>query len=246
MTVRHDRWQPFIERYAKETWRAPVFRDVILEEIRGCKERGLSPTVLDIGCGKGFDDAPELQRSLAEASGRYLGIEPDPDILLENHFTQTFRCLFEDAPLAPDSIDIAFSVMVMEHIEHPQLFWDRLYGALKKGGVFWGFTVDARNPFVFFSLAMERLNIKDWYIRKLRKQEAERYENYGVHYRSNSPDTVRAFARQFSRVEFPPFRSKETFAYYLPRGLRWVGLTWNAISGALKLPGSILIMRVEK
>jgi len=45
-------------------------------------------------------------------------------------------------------IDIAFACMVQEHLTTPQLFFDRLCDCLKPGGIFWGFTVDARHPFV--------------------------------------------------------------------------------------------------
>ena len=53
---------------------------------------------------------------------------------LEDIFTTTYRSDFEDAPLENDSIDIAYSVMVMEHFEAPQFFWDKVHKVLKKGG----------------------------------------------------------------------------------------------------------------
>ena len=152
-------WRPFLERYAEGSWRAPIFRDLVLEEARALHESGVSPVMLDIGCGKGFDDDPELQRSLALASGSYLGVEPDPDIPLADLFSRAWRCPFEEADVAPESVHIAFAVMVLEHIENPRIFWNCLHAALKPGGVFWGFTVDARHPFVFASRWMQRLGL---------------------------------------------------------------------------------------
>lgn len=242
-----ERWQPYIEQYAKGTWRAPIFRDIILEEIRCFKQKGMSPVVLDIGCGKGFDDDQSLQNSIAEASGKYIGIEPDVQMPIAEHFSETHRTIFEEAPLAPDSVDIAFSVMVLEHISDPQLFWSKLHTILSDGGVFWGFTVDSRHPFVFFSLLMDKLGIKDRYLNRLRGSKGEeRYENYKVYYRTNSPKAVRSFTANFSKVEILPFKCTEKFNFYLPKNLLWLGPFYSRLSKMLGLPQSIMIMRIEK
>src|SRR6185295_10956780 len=91
-------WQPFIDRFRRGEWRAPIFRDLILHDVGNLRDK---PTLLDIGCGKGFDNDIKLQQSLAAASGEYIGIEPDPDIPLGDYFTSSYRSLFEDAPLTP-------------------------------------------------------------------------------------------------------------------------------------------------
>ncbi len=127
-------------RFRCGEWRATVFQDLVLADIR----RSVSPTVIDIGCGSGFDDSRDLQIALAQSAGRYIGIEPDPGVALSNIFAETHRCLFEEAPLQAESVDVAFCVMVLEHLEHPQAFWDKVHAVLRPGGVFWGFSLDAR------------------------------------------------------------------------------------------------------
>jgi hypothetical protein len=57
-------FQEYQERFQTGEWRGYIFRDLILSEI----QRYASPTVLDIGCGRGFDDSQELQRELAGVS----------------------------------------------------------------------------------------------------------------------------------------------------------------------------------
>ena len=244
---REARWRPFVERYAKGSWRAPIFRDMLLEEARAFKERGSAPVMLDIGCGRGFDDDPGLQQSLALAAGSYLGVEPDPDIALKELFSRVWRSPLEEADIAPESVDIAFAVMVLEHIARPRLFWDRLRDILKPGGVFWGFTVDARHPFVLVSRCMQGLRLKERYLNRLRGDAGkERYENYPVFYRTNTPAAVRSFTRDFAGVYFPPLKRVERFDYYLPGPLRPLAALYSRCGAALNLPGSILAVRVEK
>ena len=87
-----------------------IFRDMVQQDLQRRGSR--RPTVLDIGCGRGFDDDVKLQASLAACAERYIGVEPDVDADLAAHFSETHRCLFEDAPIAPGSVDLAFAVMV--------------------------------------------------------------------------------------------------------------------------------------
>ena len=156
-----QQWRPYLERYKNGEWRAPLFRDMILADVEKLEEKNGKLSLLDIGCGCGFDSDAMLQHSLSQVAGQYIGVEPDVDIKLKNIFTSTYRCCFEDAPIQYSSIDIAFAVMVLEHFENPHVFWDKVLNVLKKDGVFWGFTVDARHWFVFVSLLTEKLHIKD-------------------------------------------------------------------------------------
>src|SRR5437879_2102048 len=88
-----DPWAVYLQRYRAGEWRDRIFHDMILAEAR---RLGPRPTVLDIGCGDGFDGDVPLQRSIARASGRFIGIEPDPTVSLGDYFTEAHRCLFED------------------------------------------------------------------------------------------------------------------------------------------------------
>jgi hypothetical protein len=83
----NQRWRPYIDRIARGEWRSVVLRDMILDDIASL---GLTrPAMMDIGCGHGFDMSTELQRSLADVAGEYIGIEPDPEITLQPFITRT-------------------------------------------------------------------------------------------------------------------------------------------------------------
>lgn len=204
-------------------------------------------TLLDIGCGGGFDRDPALQRTISEVADHYIGIEPDTSIQLENIFSSTHRCRFEDAPIRPQSIDLAFAVMVLEHVANPAAFWDKLRGILKKGGVFWGFTVDARHWFVFASLVAERLGLKDWYLTSLHgKRGEERYENYGVYYRCNTPRDIQEHTSAFASRVVLNGATIGQMDYYFPRALRGIGRVFDRLAIRLGWPGNLMAVRVEK
>jgi len=197
-----DGWSRYLDRYRGGEWRAPIFRDMIRDDARRLG-RGL--TWLDIGCGKGLDDDLALQKSLAAEAGRYIGIEPDRAILIGPHVTDVHRCVFEEAPLAAGSVDVAFSSFVLEHVPEPGRFFEKLHEVLVEGGVFWGLTVDSRHYFCLLSRLIERLRLKDWYLRCLRRSWGEGYGNYPTYYRANSPGRIRKQTGRFRRVDFIRF-----------------------------------------
>ncbi len=239
-----DPWAPYVERYRAGEWRDRIFRDMVLAD---AATPGGRPTVLDIGCGKGLDGSVPLQRSVAEASGRFIGVEPDPEIPLGGHFTETHRCLFEDAPLAPGSVRLAYSVMVLEHLPAPEAFWAKLYDVLCDGGVFWALTVDARHPFCRASLLAERLKIKGPYLRLLNgRRGVDRYENYETFYRSNTPEDVRRLAARFSDATFVNFARVGQWGAYFPGPLRPAVDRLDRRAIARGRPGTLLAIRVQK
>lgn len=239
-------WSSYIQRYIKGEWRATIFHDLILADATKLKnEQGL--VLLDIGCGGGFDSDSKLQASLAGVASEYIGIEPDPGISLGEYFSSEFRCLFDDAPIPPDSVDIAFAVMVLEHFAEPQMFWDKIYQILKPGGVFWGFTVDARHWFVAASLLAEKLNIKEVYLNMLHgKRGEERYENYPVYYRSNTPKQVQKYTQTYRTTDILNFHRVGQLDYYMPTKVRWLGRVLDRMVIRYGLPGSVIAVRVEK
>src|SRR5262245_2500014 len=142
------------KRYREGTWRDRILHDFILADAAGLGEQLV---FLDIGCGKGFDTDVPLQRSLARAAGRYIGIEPDPTVTPGDHIQDVRRCLFEQADIPPRSVHVAYAIMVLEHLAEPQPFWDKLHEVLAPGGVFWALTVDARHWFCTASAWAQRL-----------------------------------------------------------------------------------------
>lgn len=242
----NNEWNSYIQRYIKGEWRSGIFHDLILTDANKFhKNREL--VFLDIGCGGGFDSDSTLQASLAGVANEYIGVEPDPDIQLGGYITSEYRCLFQDAQIPSNSIDIAFAVMVLEHFAEPQIFWDKVYNILRDGGVFWGFTVDARHWFVAASLLAEKFHIKDLYLNMLHgKRGEERYENYPVYYRTNTPAQIRKYTQSFRSMNILNFHRIGQLDYYIPTKLRWLGRILDRMVLRFNLPGSVMAIRVEK
>src|SRR5215813_65974 len=113
---------PVVQRYREGTCRDRILHDLILADAR---RLGLPLTMLDIGCGKGFDTDIPLQRSLVCAATHYIGVEPDAEVTPGDYIKDVRRCLFEHADVPPQSVHLAFAVMVLEHLADPQGFWDK-------------------------------------------------------------------------------------------------------------------------
>jgi SAM-dependent methyltransferase len=240
-----ETWDPYIARYRAGEWRDRIFRDMVLAD---AEKLGPEPTILDIGCGQGLDGNLRLQASIADAAGRFIGIEPDPEVALGDHFTETHRCLFEEAALEPGSIDLAYAVMVLEHIPMPQAFWDRMFDVLAVGGIFWGLTVDARHPFARLSLWAERLKIKNLYMDLVLGpvSDSGRYRNYSTHYRTNTPDRIRRLTRSFRSSEFINFSRVGQWSSSLPWPLRRIADALDERSIRKRRPGTLLAIRIVK
>jgi SAM-dependent methyltransferase len=239
-------WKVYQDRYRRGEWRAPIFRDMILQDVR---QLGRAPVLLDIGCGSGFDGDLRLQQSLASAAKTYIGIEPDSHVELATHFSESYRCLFEDCPLKPASIDLAFAVMVLEHLREPGSFWRKLYEVLAAGGIFWGFTMDRRHWFCDASLWAKRLGIKEMYLNLLSRRPGKpegRYKNYPVYYLSNSESQLKNHVAKFSACEFINFGRVGQLDNYFPRPLRTVGRLLDRLAMARSRPGTLLAIRVRK
>jgi SAM-dependent methyltransferase len=233
-----------IERYRSGEWRDRIFRDMIFADVR---PHGQNKTFLDIGCGSGFDGDIPLQSSIAQVAGAFVGIEPDTAVIPGAYFHDVHRCVFEDAPLAAESIDVAYAIMVLEHLPEPQRFWDKVWRVLRKGGVFWGLTVDHRHWFCKFSCWFEKLRLKQLYLNwLLGKRGDERYENYPVFYRSNSPEQIETFTSKFARRDYVNFARVGQCNGYFPRPVRPLVSAWDARAIQNHQPGTLLAIRVEK
>ncbi len=239
-----SRWQAYLDRYRRGEWRDRIFRDMLLGDLR---DRPRPVTLLDIGCGRGFDSDMPLQEEIADRVDRFIGVEPDPAIVLGSHFSDTYRCLFEEAPLAPGSVDVAYAIMVLEHLSQPERFWNKVWEVLKDGGVFWGLTVDGRHWFTRASLWAESLRIKDLYLEWfLGRRGLERYENYPAHYRSNSPQQIVRYARRFRSCELINFARIGQLNAYFPRPFHWLTNLLDRCAYWCGKPGTLLAVRAMK
>jgi len=232
-------------RYRAGERRGVIFRDLVVESLRGFDQDEV--TALDIGCGHGFDDDVALQRSIANRVHQFVGIEPDTDIPPPPYFTEMHRAPLEASEVTPGSVHVAYATFVLEHLNDPEAFLRKIHECLVPGGVFWAFTVDARHPFTFASKLMERLGLKGVYLNTLRgRRGVERYENYPTVYRINSPRQVRRFSGRFARTECASLLRPGQMDYYLPRFARGPAHLLERVAGFLHMPGAILVVRLSK
>lgn len=96
--------------------------------------------LLDIGCGRGAgkEDACNWRRSLQSFKGRVAhvtGIDPDPDAA-GNPDLDDFRLIEQPDvwQVEDESIDLAVSDFVLEHVEHPDAFLAECHRVLAPGG----------------------------------------------------------------------------------------------------------------
>lgn len=237
-------YDDYVSRYRSGEWRSTIFCDMLIADLQRI---GPAATVVDIGCGSGFDGSAELQQKIAAHAGTYIGVEPDPEAEIRPFASVVHRALFEAAAIAPASVDLAFSVMVVEHVAEPRAFVEKAADVLKDGGVFWAFTVDLRHWSAWGSFAMERLGFKDSYLDRLQgKRGTERYANYPVHYKLNTPRAVSTHAAAFHHVDFINLSRVGAEDFNIPPRLRAVSHVVDHALEALGAPGSNLAFRMVR
>lgn len=237
-------WSACLRWWDQGVYRAAFFCELVLAEAR---RFGPHCTVLDIGCGHGLDGEGAFQESVARTAGRYIGIEPDLSVAVNPCFSEVHRCLFEEAPLAPGSVDVAVALFVLEHLRSPQRFWRRLYDVLVDGGVFWGLTIDVRHWFGLASFLAEWLAVKQCYLDWVRRGTATApLARYPAFYRSNTPAAVARYAARFRSVRIAHLHQPGQFDAYLPAWLHGVAHWADRLAAAVGIPGPMLLMRAEK
>ena len=85
-------------------------------------------TVMDLGCGDQF-----LREAIEIRGGAYIGLDVE-DLDFEK----------DDFPIKADSIDVAISLSVIEHLYDPGVFLGEIKRVLKKSGVVWLETPDIK------------------------------------------------------------------------------------------------------
>jgi len=213
-------WSARLARLRTNEWRTPIFFEIVSQEIK-TRSGAKRPTVLDIGCGLGFDCEVRYQQALSTQAGKFIGIEPDRAIDPPKFFSQVYHTTLEQAPIAPGSVDVAYAVMVLEHVADPAAFWTRLHEILAPGGVFVAFSVNGAHWFAPIARVMSIVKLKTKYLNLLQgKRGTERYEDYPVYYRTNTVRQIRRHARQFRTVRTDLFGAIGNVASYAPRPLQ--------------------------
>ena len=220
--------------------RRRVFVRQIVDDLAGRS----SPTVLDIGCGCGMARENSWQWAIKPYAGVYQGVEPDPNTNpADGLFDHAQHALLEDAELTDESVDVAYSWMVMEHVENPEQFCRRLYRALKPGGTYYFSTPNIRHYFTFTAQFLKRLKADELILSMIRKEEDLDEYHYPVQYKFNSESQVSNIAELsgFGAPEFAYVEVEGPINYFPgPTKLLFHALAYKR--KVLKQPKSLLTM----
>lgn len=195
-----------------------VFKDLLREEVM-CLDSG--STVLDIGCGSGIGRESTTQQWVASQVKALWGVEPDVEVEVPSCFANVWRSNFEDASIAPASVDFAYAFMVLEHVEKSDAFLDKLFECLKPGGVFLAATINAKGFFARVARLSASVGLQKQVLAIARPQALKDY-HYPAVYKLNT----RAYWTQakekygFSKCETLVVDSDEWFPYF-PKKIRW-------------------------
>lgn len=236
-------WRTYVDRFEAGEWRAQIFRDMIKRDISAF---GPERVVLDIGCGRGFDDSAELQASLAQDATHYIGVEPDASVPAPVCCNEFYAQPLEESAIESESIDVAFAVFVIEHLSQPEVFFESLHRVLRPGGVFWAATVDARSPFAHASKLMEASGMKDRYLDRMFGQREVRHRNYATVYSANTPQRLMELSQKFTSCEVASMHCVGITDKILPRVLRPLAHVVDRATLNRGWPGTNLVVRIVK
>jgi len=206
MDAPHDRlsFEELARRYnfrQTSDWQA-MFVRLLLDE---CRRVGPSCRALDIGCGHGIGRKPAYTSAVRDAVGELWGIEPDTGEMPAAELFHNFQhALMETAKLPEAYFDIAYSFMVVEHVEHPEPYMRAVARCLKPGGIHFFITVNGAHYFALAASTLRKVKADEFVLRTIRgKQEVSEY-HYPVQYRMNTPRAIDrvASATGFDRPEY--------------------------------------------
>ena len=115
--------------YPLDKWYHPLVNSVRAEinETHG--------KVLDVGCGRGIAGSPELACQTVEGADEVVGVDPALNSSeAPDHVDSFVSAPLSEAGLPEGHFDVAYSFMVMEHIEDPRAFFSAMRRTLRPGG----------------------------------------------------------------------------------------------------------------
>jgi SAM-dependent methyltransferase len=203
--------------------------------------------VLDIGCGS---DLPHPLQCLKGKYGTLDGVDPSSEIAGHPLLQRRWSACFETSEAPDQAYDLAFAYNVLEHIEIPRPFFEKLGKVLKPRGVFWGLTPSAWHPFAWLSRSIELSGLKSFARAKIGRDAtgAMAVNDYSAYYRCNSKNAINKAIHGlgFSRATYfyHPCLQWDT---YFPKRLRWLPHAYDYLIGSRMTMGmQILIVRLDK
>jgi 2-polyprenyl-3-methyl-5-hydroxy-6-metoxy-1,4-benzoquinol methylase len=177
--------------FERTSHRARVFTRLVINE---CRQRSAPIRVLDIGCGKGIEMRSDYQWAIREHADEYVGLEPDVSIKTpQGLFHDVQRTVMEQADLPANHFDVAYSFMVMEHVDNPDEFMRAVWRSLKPGGVYLFATPNRRHNFTRIASLLHTMRLDEHVLRAVSPEAKDEY-HYPVRYRFNSEKQINACA----------------------------------------------------
>jgi 2-polyprenyl-3-methyl-5-hydroxy-6-metoxy-1,4-benzoquinol methylase len=198
---------------------------------------------LDIGCGRGIGLDAASHAAVRAHVDELWGIEPDPAINPPAGVFDNFQhALMETADIPQGSVDVAYSSLVMEHVQQPEAFLRAVYRALKPGGAYLFLTINGKHYFARIARTLRALHLDEFILRVIRRQEVEEY-HYPLAYKCN---TVRALQKLAAAVGFEApefvFVERDEPSPYLKGPLRIVQKVLDRKRDLIRKPESLLEM----
>lgn len=178
-------------------------------------------SILDIGCGR---TAPNLQRLKGRAD-RLTGIDlvefsvQDEDIELFN------SDVCEMSPISKESIDLAYSRSVMEHLQFADLAYAEIFRVLKDGGLYIFLTPNIYD----YAAIISALTPNKYHPAIVKFSEGrEEEDTFPAYYRTNSKRRVRNLAKQHGfRVMELEYLGQYPSYLLFNRYLFWLGCMYE-------------------
>jgi len=209
---------------------------------------GFRGRVLDIGCGGELPAALEIFEG---QFGTLDGVDPSPAVMSHPLLERRWQGAFETSAVPADAYDLAYAYNVLEHIADPRPFFEKVFSALKPGGVFVGLTPNAGHPFAVLSRSIELLGLKGFARARIGRSEETgemAVNDYPAYYRSNSPRAIRQAIHGlgFRRATYYYFPCLQWDTYF-PRVLRWAPRLYDYVLGTrVSSLMQIFIVQLEK
>jgi len=216
-----------IYSFGQTSDRRELFSNIVAGEVA----RRTNPVVLDIGCGSGMgvgERKQEFVHRIRKHCSHLVGIEPDESVQrIENLHDEIHHCLFEDTPLEENSIDVAYSHFVMEHVEDPDRFMEKLNFVLKPGGVYLFITPNGKSYFVLMTKFFSRLKIVDWLLPKLKGYDSVADYHYPVFYKFNHEKEIVHYGEIYGFDSEIAYYERHGAKSYFPSPFGWMVSFFN-------------------
>ncbi len=207
--------------------------------------------ILDVGAGPG---SPNYSPYFAELATRYVGVDPDEDILENNWVDEAHHMSIEDYAEAhraavatgdDELYDAATAIYVWEHLPDPAGFLRSVRSVLRPGATLLCITPNGLHPFGVMSKVLAKLDLTDRVLRRLRPDEIDHY-HFPVVATRNTMWGVRSAAEEagFADAEVMLHDEPGVFVPYLPDRLKRLPYVYSRVIGATNvdvLSGTLII-----